>query len=207
MKVRYIYKDKKTKIIKFSNKPLNNEDYNLVDVLGYTGETSIYGEEIYEGDIVKDQNGYIYYIAFSNTVCNGISFHTLCLFNVLNISKTPLLINNNEDKFEIIGNKYDKICPSMKRDIIEFAKTFIEPDDICRCDLHDKIKKGINTLYVFDTTYVIDYDVLTSIEKGNLLIITDSKIEDRLKEYIRTNKGVLTLETSYNKIYMINVWK
>ena len=205
MKVKFVYEDRKTKQIKFSNKPLNDKDYNLVDVLAYTGETSIYGGEIYEGSIIKDQNGYIYYIDFSNTVCNRLSFHTLCLFNVLDTLKFPHLINNSEDKFEIIGNKYDKISPRIKKDIVEFAERFLEPDNICRCDLHDSIEMKDNTLYVFDTTYGIDYDVLSSIEKGSVLIFTDNEIEDRLNDYIRKNKGVLTLETSNNKIYLIEL--
>ncbi len=205
MKVKYVYEDKKTKRIKFSNKPLNDKDYDLVDVLGFTGEISIYGEEIYEGYIIKDQDGCIYCIDFSNTVCNKLSFHALCLFNILDTLKFPHLANNNEDRFEIIGNKYDKIFPSTKKEIIEFAERFLEPDDICRCDLHDKIKMKDNTLYIFDTIYGIDYDVLTSIKKGSLLIFTDSEIEDRLREYIKNNKGILVLKTPYNKIYLIEL--
>lgn len=205
MKVKYVYRNRKTKYFKFSNNQLCNEEYELLDTLGWTGEISINDEEIYEGDIIKDQNGYIYYVDFSNTVCNVLSFHTLCLFNVLDTSRFPLLINNNEDEFEIIGNKYSRIYPSTKKDIIEFAEVFLEPDNIFRCDLQDKAEAKDNALYIFDTEYGIDYNVLENIRKGNILIFTDSEVDNRIKNYIKNHKGTLVLETIYNKIFLIEL--
>ena len=99
---------------------INNEngqyEVSLDSVGQFTGAIDKNGVDIYEGDIVRFENGVFRQLLFDKFVSNYIDFVVKYKGGFFNIAGYDLV---SKDSFEVLGNKYDNSELLEKLEVLE----------------------------------------------------------------------------------------
>ena len=82
-------------------------DFDEIDLMEFTGFKDKNGEEVFEGDIIKDSEGFIAHVVYDKEYAGfGLNYQPFDLTDGLSVTFEELK-NEYRNTFEVIGNIYD----------------------------------------------------------------------------------------------------
>nr|UVY07306.1 MAG: YopX protein [Bacteriophage sp.] len=82
-------------------------DFDEIDLMEFTGFKDKNGEEVFEGDIIKDSEGFIAHVVYDKEYAGfGLNYQPFDLVGGLSVTFEELK-NEYRNTFEVIGNIYE----------------------------------------------------------------------------------------------------